>query len=210
MLKPLLVRPLRAGLRLLAPLREAATRLYAHAHLAAALRPPLPASVVVLGRAHVYGTGQVHFGPNTLLYPDCHLETQEEATIQLGSGVVLSRGVHLVAMAGILVGEGSMIGEYSSLRDANHARVAGVALRDAGHTARPIVLGEEVWIGRGVTILGGVTIGDHATVGANAVVTRDVAPYTTVAGVPAKLIPNRPTSCPAAESLRQPEAALIL
>lgn len=188
MLKALLVSPIRAILRSTAGLREAGRRLYAHAHLSASLRPPLPASVVVLGKSRVFGTGEIHFSGDTLLYPDCHLETQSPAQVHLGSGVVLSRGVHLVAMAGITIGEGCMIGEYSSLRDANHIRTEGSTLRDSGHTARPITLGQQVWIGCGVTILGGVTIGDHATVGANAVVTRDVPPNTTVAGVPARPI----------------------
>jgi UDP-2-acetamido-3-amino-2,3-dideoxy-glucuronate N-acetyltransferase len=43
-------------------------------------------------------------------------------------------------------------------------------------------------IGSNATILGGVTIGERALVGAGAVVTRDVPPYTTVAGVPARMI----------------------
>ncbi len=184
-LKPLLTAPLRMLLRATAGMREQARRLHAHAALAADLNQPLPASVVVLGRASVYGTGNIRFGEKALLYPGQHLETQAAATIILGDGIVLSRGVHLVAMAGITVGAGTMIGEYTSLRDANHARVDGLALRDAGHTAQPITIGCEVWIGRGVTVLGGVTIGDGATVGANAVVTRDVAAGHTVGGVPA-------------------------
>jgi acetyltransferase-like isoleucine patch superfamily enzyme len=184
-IKPLLVAPLRAALRGTLRVREAARRIYFHARLAAQLRRPLPASVVVLGGAEVYGTAEISLGRDALLYPGLHLETQASAAITLGNGVVLSRGVHLVAMAGITIGPGCMIGEYTSLRDANHARQEGVAIRDAGHTAKPIVLGKEVWVGRGVTILGGVTIGDHATIGANAVVTRDVAAGAVVGGVPA-------------------------
>jgi len=49
-----------------------------------------------------------------------------------------------------------------------------------------VVIGNDVWIGSGVLILSGVTIGDGAVVAARAVVTKDVAPYTMVAGNPAR------------------------
>ena len=182
----MLVAPLRALLRGTRGLRESARRIAAHAALAADLKADLPPSVVVLGKADVYGTRDIRFGNNTLLYPALHLETHGSASILLGDGVVISRGVHLVAMAGINIGAGTMIGEYSSIRDANHARVPGRPIREAGHTARAITIGREVWIGRGATVLAGVTIGDHATVGAGAVVTRDVAPGAVVGGVPAR------------------------
>ena len=54
-----------------------------------------------------------------------------------------------------------------------------------------IVIGSDVWIGRGATILGGVKIGSGAIIGANATVTRDIPPYAIAAGNPAKVIRYR-------------------
>ena len=54
-----------------------------------------------------------------------------------------------------------------------------------------VMIGHDVWIGHGATVLPGVTVGDGAVIGAGAVVSRDVAPYTIVGGVPAKLIRER-------------------
>lgn len=54
-----------------------------------------------------------------------------------------------------------------------------------------VTIGHDVWIGHGSTVLPGVTVGDGAVIGAGAVVAKDVAPYTIVGGVPAKLIRER-------------------
>ena len=56
---------------------------------------------------------------------------------------------------------------------------------------KKIVIGNDVWIGANVSIMPGVTIGDGAVVGAGAVVTKDVAPYEVVGGVPAHHIKYR-------------------
>ncbi len=61
----------------------------------------------------------------------------------------------------------------------------------ARRQAKRVVIGNDVWIGHGAVITPGVTVGHGAVIGANAVVTRDVAPYTVVGGVPAKLIRKR-------------------
>ena len=59
---------------------------------------------------------------------------------------------------------------------------------DDCHTA---IIGNDVWIGDDVTIMGGVRINDGAIVGTGAVVTKDVEPYSIVAGIPAKEIRKR-------------------
>lgn len=169
---------------------EPARRLWAFARLQAQLGR-LDPSTVVLGLPRVRGTARVQLGARLHLYPDLVLETQAMGRIQVGDGVVLSDGVHLVAFDRIDIGAGSMIGEYTSVRDANH-RIGGVApLREAGHVAQPVHIGREVWIGRGVTVLPGVTIGDRAVVGAGAVVTHDVPTGAVVAGVPARPLQAR-------------------
>jgi virginiamycin A acetyltransferase len=55
----------------------------------------------------------------------------------------------------------------------------------------PTIIGNDVWIGSNAVIQSGVQIGDGAVIGAAAVVTRDVAPYAIVAGVPARQIGAR-------------------
>ena len=56
---------------------------------------------------------------------------------------------------------------------------------------RPVIIGNDVWIGTRVIILPGVKIGDQAVIGAGAVVTKDVPPRAVVAGNPARIIRYR-------------------
>lgn len=65
-----------------------------------------------------------------------------------------------------------------------------------------VIVGNDVWIGHAAILLPGVTVGDGAVIAAGAVVSRDVAPYTIVGGVPARSIRKRFDES-IAESLRR-------
>ncbi len=54
--------------------------------------------------------------------------------------------------------------------------------------SKPVVIKDKVWIGFDAVILKGVTIGEGAVIAARSVVTRDVPPYTVVAGNPARVV----------------------
>lgn len=58
-----------------------------------------------------------------------------------------------------------------------------------------IVVGNDVWLGRGCVVMPGVKIGDGAIIGAYSIVTRDVEPYTVVGGNPARFIKKRFDGC---------------
>lgn len=167
---------------------EGLRRVWAYARLSAAVPSRLDPSVVVLGTPEIRGSGNIWLGSNLYLYRELYLETQGEGRIEIGDNVVISRGAHIVSFALVSIGANSMIGEYTSIRDANHRFENGTPIRDSGHHGAPIAIGRNVWLGRGVAVLAGVTIGDNAVVGANAVVTKDVEEGSVVAGVPAQPI----------------------
>lgn len=101
-------------------------------------------------------------------------------------------GVHNVIAAGagaIHMGNNVLIGPGSALITGGHDfRSSHLSSIEQAYQGRPIVVGNNVWIGANVTVLGGVTIGERAVIAAGAVVNKDVPPYTVVGGVPARPI----------------------
>ena len=129
----------------------------------------------------------VSMGDHCRLGRDVFMDTPG-GQITLGRHVRINVGCVLVSYAHIRIGDDCLIGEYVSVRDANHSTAPGEPMRLQPHTSAPISIGRNVWIGRGAVVLKGVSIGEGAVVAANSVVTKDVAPYTVVAGVPARRI----------------------
>jgi acetyltransferase-like isoleucine patch superfamily enzyme len=102
-------------------------------------------------------------------------------------------GPHSEIAPQVKIGNYSSLSSYVVITGGDHRLdVPGCPIRFAGRPEpRVTEIGADVLIGHGVTLMRGVKIGDGAIVGAGAVVTRDVAPYQVVAGVPARLIRMR-------------------
>lgn len=160
-------------------------QLWNFSRLQEALGGGLHSSSVVLGRVTLEGTRNIRLGRNARIYPGVYLETQGAGRIDIGDNVVFSSGVHIVAFEQVSIGDGAMLGEYTSVRDANH-RLSTLAMRYSGFDIAAVHIGSNVWIGRGVTVLKGVHIGSHSVIGANAVVTHSVPENSRAVGVPAR------------------------
>lgn len=106
--------------------------------------------------------------------------------VDLGDRVFVNRGTLITAHADIYIGDGVLIGPYVVINSGDHNYSDPTRPIDSqGHTAGPITIGNDVWLGAHCVILRDVKIGDGAVVAAGAVVIEDVPPRTLVAGVPA-------------------------
>lgn len=178
------------------PISTAVWRLLRLARLRSVTAGVVPISTQFDGPVQTVGRPRLHLGPRCRLGRDVFFETQDEGRIEIGADVRINRGCLLVSYSRISIGSDCLIGEYVSIRDADHGMCPGQPMRLQPHAARPITIGDDVWIARGAVILSGVSVGSGAVVGANSVVTKDVPPLTIVAGVPARVLRRRDTRGP--------------
>ena len=136
--------------------------------------------------------------------------------IEIGENTIVMHGAVLhvynfrdMPDAGIRIGKDSLVGEYSVIRGQGGVQIGDrvytspftqiIAVNhifddptrpfvEQGITAEGIIIEDDVWLGAGAVITDGVRVGKGAVVAAGAVVTKDVAPHTVVAGVPAREI----------------------
>lgn len=106
--------------------------------------------------------------------------------IHMGANAFANANCVFLDCAEIRIGDNFQAGPGVQLLTPEHPLDA--IERRGKETARPIVIGDDVWIGGGAIVLAGITVGDRVVVGAGAVVTKDVPPDVVVVGNPAKIV----------------------
>lgn len=136
----------------------------------------------------------IEIGDNTYVmhHAELHVFNFRElpnAHIKIGANCLISEFNVLRGQGGITIGNNVYTSPFVQMVAVNHVYTdREQPIIAQGITAQGITIQDNVWIGSSAIILDGVTVGKGAVVAAGAVVTKDVAPHTIVAGVPAKLV----------------------
>lgn len=124
---------------------------------------------------------------------DNYLNQRFTPKIEIGENVSLGEYNHITCINSIKIGDGVLTGRWVTITDNSHGRFEDdqIGINPAFRpmfSKGPTIIGDRVWIGDKATILPGVTIGESCIVAANTVVTKDIPPFSLVAGNPAKII----------------------
>ena len=144
----------------------------------------------------VLGEGVVIFHRDLVNLYGCHIGagTKIGAFVEIQKGAVIGRrckiSSHSFVCEGVTIDDDVFVGHGVMFINDPHPRAtsAGELQTEADWVVVPTRVCRGASIGSGATILCGITIGEKAMVGAGAVVTKDVAPGATVAGVPARVL----------------------
>jgi acetyltransferase-like isoleucine patch superfamily enzyme len=131
---------------------------------------------------HIDNRGLIEVS-NCAFFPGVRLACWPGATIRIGTGTYLNRGVEIVAGLCVTIGNDCKIARDVIIMDTDQHALPGEDL-----VMRPVRIEDDVWIGARAIILKGVTIGRGAVIGAGSVVTANVPPQAVVVGVPARVL----------------------
>ena len=107
--------------------------------------------------------------------------------IRVGKGFFSNFNFTVLDEAYVTIGNDCFVGPNVSIYTACHS-TDPVQRNTRREWARPVTIGDNVWIGGSVTILPGVTIGDNVTIGAGSVVVRDIPSDSIAVGNPARVV----------------------
>lgn len=118
--------------------------------------------------------------------------------IHVGKNFLANYNVTILDCGPVYIGDYVMIGPNTMISTVNHP-MTPMGRRKHLAVAKPVTIGNDVWIGGNVTILPGVTIGNNVVIAAGAVVTKDIPDNTLAGGVPARPIRPLENDVPIAE-----------
>jgi maltose O-acetyltransferase len=128
-------------------------------------------------KAHRLGSGEIMLQART-----------PEAEIRIGKNNWFNNNTMLCALQSIRIGDDCQIGDSVSIVDTDFHETNPATRNRSPGEIKPVIIGNNVWIGSRAMILKGVMIGDNSVVGAMSLVTKEVPPNCVVAGVPAKVV----------------------
>jgi maltose O-acetyltransferase len=126
-----------------------------------------------------------HLGTEVVVRPPLFVDYGEN--IRVGARTFVNYNLTALDVAAITIGEDCQIGPNVQLLTPTHP-IDPEPRRDKLEAAKPIAIGDNVWLGGGVTVCPGVVIGENSVIGAGAVVTRDIPPNVVAAGNPARVM----------------------
>ena len=124
-------------------------------------------------------------GEHPSVYPGFHCDCGGNITV--GDNFLANYGVTILDRAPVRIGNNVMIGPGVMITTTGHPLSPRGRREHLGY-AKPVTIGDDVWIGGNASILPGVTIGSNVVVAAGAVVNRDVPDNCLAAGVPARIV----------------------
>ena len=128
-------------------------------------------------------------GANVFIHPTCNILSIHN--MKIGSNSSIEAYTTIFAGFGVTIGEGSLISSGCGISSVNHIQEASVRHTDVTAEvsgSKPVVIGNNVWIGMNACILPGIVIGDNSIIGAGSVVTRSIPPDEIWVGNPARFV----------------------
>jgi acetyltransferase-like isoleucine patch superfamily enzyme len=123
---------------------------------------------------------------------DCRLVAANNAVLTFRRGADIGSFCIFNCGTSVTVGEDTLMASYCYIQSSNHGIKRTATIKSQPHTYGEINIGRDAWLGGNVSVLAGIKIGEGAIIGAKAVVTDDVSPYSIIAGIPARVIGERP------------------
>lgn len=149
--------------------------------------------VTLRGRPRIDCNGEIVLGQRVKIWSHIHktqLSAGGKAKIIIGDHTFINTGTVISSRHQVTIGKNCQIATGVIIMDSDFHGVGDG--RNQIEKSTPITIEDNVWLATRAIILKGVKIGEGSTVATGAVVTKDVPPYTIVAGVPAKVIKKIP------------------